>query len=232
MMGADSERRTDPGSGGTGEGAPSLRERQTDQVRRELRSQFIRLVVERGAEGFTFRDLAAAAGVSTRTLYRYFPNREAIVESIRVNEFADLDKELLREAGSFTAIDSNPDVVASMFEVFDKHAPLIRASRLLGVTGFDGRTREDRTRLVQDVIAGTDGIDPATTGQLAGLVRLLLGSETWGRLREPDIDLDAREAGYAVHWAVQVLMDAAVAVEGPLRPRVITGSRTAVEAHG
>ena len=149
MAGADGEQRSEPGSGSGGRDIPSLRERQTDQVRREIRSQFIRLVVERGVEGFTFRDLASAAGVSTRTLYRYFPNREAIIESIRANEFAELDKELLREAGSFTAIDSNPDLVASMFEVFDKHAPLIRASRLLGVTGFDGRTREDRTRFVQ-----------------------------------------------------------------------------------
>ena len=158
--------------------------------------------------------------MSTRTLYRYFPNREALIESIKETEVRELDQELLRQAGSMTAIDSDPDVVASMFEVFDKHAQLMRASRLLGVTGFDGRTRDDRTKLVKRVVAETDGVDPAAAEQLAALVRLLLGSEAWARLREADIDLDAREAGYAVHWAVQALIRAAVGLEGPLRPRV------------
>jgi AcrR family transcriptional regulator len=219
-----SERRVDPGTPGAGKPARTLRERQAEQVRREIRTQFIRLVVERGVDGFTIPDVASAAGVSTRTLYRYFPSREAIIESVKDTEVRELDRELLRQAGSLTTIDSNPDLVASTFEVFDRHAQLVRASRLLGVTGFDGRTRDDRTRLVQRAIAETDGVDPAAAQQLAALVRLLLGSETWGRLREADIDLDAREAGYAVHWAVQALIRAAVGVKGPLRPRELTGS--------
>ncbi len=221
MTGETNERRTDPEPEGAGKRTLTLRERQAEQVRRELRSQFIRLVIERGVDGFTFHDLASAAGVSTRTLYRYFPNREAIIESIRDNEASELDRELLRQAGSLAMLDSNPDVVASTFEVFDRHAPLVHAARLLGMTGFDGRTRDERTRLVQRAIAETDGVEAATARQLAALVRLLLGSETWSRLREADIDLDAREAGYAVHWAVQVLIRAAIGVEGPLRPRVM-----------
>lgn len=217
-----SDRRAEPGTQGADERLRTLRERQAEQVRRELRSQFIRLVVERGVDGFTFHDLASAAGVSTRTLYRYFPSREAIIESIRDSEFIELDQELLRQAGSMTAIDTDPDVVASMFEVFDKHAHLVRASRILGVTGFDGRTREDRTLYVQRAVAETDGVDPAAAEQLAAVVRLLLGSEAWARLREPDIDLDAREAGYAVQWAIQVLISGALGVQGPLRPQVIS----------
>ena len=216
-----SERRVDAEPAGAGKHTLTLRERQAEQVRRELRSQFIRLVTERGVDGFTFQDLASAAGVSTRTLYRYFPSREAIIESLMDNEARELDRELLREAGSLTTFDTNPDLVASTFEVFDKHAQLVHAARILGVTGFDGRKREDRTTFVRQVIAETDGIDAATVEQLAALVRLLLGSETWSRLREADIDLDAREAGYAVHWAVQVLIRAAVGVAGPLRPLVV-----------
>ena len=140
-----SERQARPGAQGADPRRLTLRERQAAQVRRELRSHFIRLVNERGVDGFTFHDLAAAAGVSTRTLYRYYSNREAIVESIRDNEARELDEELLREAGSLTTLDTNPDVVASTFAVFDEHAQLVRAARLLGVTGFDGRTRDDRT---------------------------------------------------------------------------------------
>jgi AcrR family transcriptional regulator len=215
------ERRAEAEPEGAGERSPTLRERQAEQIRRELRSQFIRLVAERGVDGFTFQDLASAAGVSTRTLYRYFPSREAIIESLMESEARELDRELLREAGSLATFDTNPDLVASTFEVFDKHAQLVHAARLLGVTGFDGRKREERTRLVRQVIAETDGIDAATVDQLAALVRLLLGSETWSRLREADIDLDPREAGYAVHWAVQVLINAAAGEAGPLRPRVV-----------
>lgn len=210
----------EPGAGPSDAPVPTLRERQAERVRHEIRSQFVRLVVERGAHGFTFHDLASESGVSIRTLYRYYPNREAIIDSIKELEIHALDQEILRNAGSLTNFDSDPDLVASLFEVLDSHAVLMQAGRALGVTGYDGRTSAERTEMVRHVIAETEGISPPAAHQLAGVVRLLLGSEAWARLREGDIELDAREAGYAVHWAVQNLMAAAVGIDGPLRPRV------------
>jgi AcrR family transcriptional regulator len=202
----------------------TLRERQADQLRHELRMHFVRLVVERGAEGFSFQEVASAAGIATRTLYRYFPNREAIIESIRESEIATLDREILGRAGSLTSFEVDPDLVATLFEVLDRHALLLQAGKRLGATGFDGRTSDGRTSAMRDLLARTGGIHPAVVAQLTGLVRLLLSSDACLRLRQPDIGLDAREAGYAAHWAVQTLIRAAGGLDGPLRPSV-TGER-------
>jgi AcrR family transcriptional regulator len=72
-----------------------LRETKKLHMRRELADQAMRLFVERGFDRVTVADVAAAANVSQKTVYNYFPTKEdlffdevpareaAIVEAIR-----------------------------------------------------------------------------------------------------------------------------------------------------
>ena len=72
-----------------------LRETKKLHMRRELADQAMRLFVERGFDKVTVADVAAAANVSQKTVYNYFPTKEdlffdevpareaAIVEAIR-----------------------------------------------------------------------------------------------------------------------------------------------------
>jgi AcrR family transcriptional regulator len=72
-----------------------LRETKKLNQRRELADQAMRLFVERGFDRVTVADVAAAANVSQKTVYNYFPTKEdlffdeipareaAIVEAIR-----------------------------------------------------------------------------------------------------------------------------------------------------
>lgn len=46
-----------------------------------------RLFAERGAEGVTMRELAAALGVSAMTPYRYFKDKDDILAAVRANGF-------------------------------------------------------------------------------------------------------------------------------------------------
>lgn len=57
----------------------SLRERQKEATRRELRSAALRLFDRDGYAGTSVDDIAHAAGVSRSTLFRYFRSKEAIV---------------------------------------------------------------------------------------------------------------------------------------------------------
>jgi len=59
--------------------ACSLRERQKEGVRRELRAVALKLFKENGFTATTVDDIARAAGVSRSTFFRYFGSKTAVV---------------------------------------------------------------------------------------------------------------------------------------------------------
>jgi len=58
---------------------PSRRERQREETRRDLALIAIELASERGLANVRVPEIAAAAGVSTRTFNNYFPSKEAAI---------------------------------------------------------------------------------------------------------------------------------------------------------
>jgi AcrR family transcriptional regulator len=56
-----------------------LRERKKQQTRAAIQHEGLRLIAEGGYDATTCEQIAAAAGVSTATLFRYFPTKEDIV---------------------------------------------------------------------------------------------------------------------------------------------------------
>lgn len=60
-------------------GRPAGRTEEGDATRQRLYDAAIALIGERGYEAATLRDMASRAGVSPALLYRYFPNKRAVV---------------------------------------------------------------------------------------------------------------------------------------------------------
>lgn len=58
---------------------PSLRERSRRRTEQEIRQAAVELFEERGFPGTSVDDIAAAAGVSRSTLFRYFPTKDELL---------------------------------------------------------------------------------------------------------------------------------------------------------
>lgn len=197
---------------------PTLRERQATQVATEIRRAFLHLVNAKGPNGFTLRDVAAEAGVSERTLYRYYPGRDELVQGIQDHENAELEAQLSARRASLFG-DAGPDTIADVFEVFEAHRDLVRAAGLLRESGIDRGASATRTDQVRRAVGENFDLPDEAVTQLVGLIRVLTSSAGWMRMTDPDVGLDSRSAGYAAQWALEILLDAARREPGPLRPR-------------
>jgi AcrR family transcriptional regulator len=65
----------------------TLKEAEIEEFRDDLCAAAARIFAEKGPEGFSMRELAASAGVSPMTPYRYFRNKEDILAAVRTRAF-------------------------------------------------------------------------------------------------------------------------------------------------
>jgi AcrR family transcriptional regulator len=80
-----------------------LREQRLETLVSEVERVGLRLFDERGFSNVTVEDIAGEAGISVRTFYRYFPNKEDVFQ-VRLRRGADL----LREALGHRPPDESP----------------------------------------------------------------------------------------------------------------------------
>ncbi|MBC2865022.1 TetR/AcrR family transcriptional regulator [Streptomyces mexicanus] len=63
-------------------GRPPLTERRKEATRLEIAHEAVRLFAEHGVQRTSGEDIARAVGISTRTLWRYFPTKEQCVRPL------------------------------------------------------------------------------------------------------------------------------------------------------
>jgi AcrR family transcriptional regulator len=179
----------------------SVLDAQAELVRTRVLEGVARLLGD--GEELTFTRVAAAAGVSERTVYRHFANREALMAAVYA--WAN-DRIGFAGTPPVTAAEM-VDMVRQVFPGFDTVAPVV--DELL--TSADGRRArlaevDARRRAALAVVAdGAPELDATAQRHVAAVVQVLGTAAVWQALRD-FWDMDGAEAGDAVATVVDLLL--------------------------
>lgn len=170
------------------------------------------IITERGTTELSMQEVAGRAEVSLRTVYRYFPSRQALLDGLTDlidTRMADLRRD--EEVGWEELAGKEPQdllrVVPAVFERFDQLRPLSSAMVLLSAGGYRTAAGHDqRTEIYRGILAEhLADLDPAEAEQVFAVFRHLLSSSTWFALSE-EFGLSGRAAGEVAARAAGALL--------------------------
>jgi len=149
-----------------------------EAARKRLYRTAIGLIGERGYEATTLRAVAARAGVSPALLYRYFPNKRAVVLAL----YDELSDAFAREAASLPAgrwRERFIDALERSLAVLGPHRVTLRALApvMVGDTEegvFATRTAFSRSRVQGVFLSAVSGARDAPPPKLAAALGRLL----------------------------------------------------------
>lgn len=173
------------------------RERKKAATRRSIQEHALRLFLEKGYDATTVEEIAAEAGVSHMTFFRYFPRKEAVVED---DEYDPMIVELIagRPARESPLQAIHAAVRAGLAEVLpaDREAILVRTRLILRTPALRSRTwiSEETTRdLFAQALAARAGLDAPdfATTVLAAVAVTTLATAIAAWAEKDDADLVA-----------------------------------------
>lgn len=198
--------------------AESLRERQKQVGRDAILLAFADEVVEHGVTNISLQAVADRAGVSHRTLYNYFENREALIRALT---------ERMNRAG----VDSSPVAVPDDFErvpaAIRHYAATWAAQGNVANAAFqlemaqvsEGVRRLNRPDPTLDAVRATlaevrPDLDAETREATAHILRTIASGRTWHRMTA-EHGVRSELAGDVAAWAWTVLYEALSRGESP-----------------
>lgn len=197
--------------------AASLSSERAELVRRRALAG-VAEVLRRG-EDLTYANVALAAGIGERTLYRHFPTREDLLAAV----YAWANEEL-GFRGKYPANEAEQVAhLRRVFPGFDELAPVIK-QLLIAPEGRLARLsakRERQAGALALVRHEAPGLDRESERCLAAVISTLTAAATWQTLRDY-WDMAGAEAAEAAAFATQLLLEAARARRQRARP----GKRT------
>jgi AcrR family transcriptional regulator len=185
----------------------SLRDRLADKTREVIIDAVIDQLGDTGVLEFSYFEIARRAGLSVRTVYRHFPEREALFDAVGVRINARV---------GFSEYPRTPEAMVrltrDLYPAFDRNAPLIIAQQQtrLGAQ-VRGHARRDRHAAIQEVVAVCAPHLPAERRhQAAALLACLMSGDAWRRMRD-DFGLSGEQSGAVAAWAIDNLCKALAA---------------------
>lgn len=168
------------------------------------------VITETDGIGFSVQAVADRAGLTHRTIYNYFPTREALLEA-----FAGYVDELLTASTGQARIAAPsllalPAMAGDLYRIFERRDRHVRAYVMLMIGNrFPLESWRRRTRAFERQIARQAGAGlPLPPRQVAAAIRLFVSTIGWHVMTE-QCGLSTEEAAAACAWATRTLLEAA-----------------------
>lgn len=182
----------------------ALRERQASVIDEAILDALANLLETENPDSILMAKVADEAGVSLRTLYRYFPTREDLFDAVGDHVVARL--------GLPADIHGPDDVAANFLKSSARGARHPRLMRSLLETSLGRRARSGhrgrRISGITEALAGvTSHLEPAEARRRAGAIVYLSSLAAWVTISE-ECDMSADDARHGVAWAIDALVEA------------------------
>ena len=180
----------------------TLRARQATLARTAVLEALLRHLESGDADAVSMDDLAREAGVSRRTLYRYFPTRDELLAAAG---------EWIRDEVLQLPVDVGDEGIVASFRRaaarLEQH-PRVARALLRTETGRTLRTgyRTERVTAIREALKReVPGLTRRELERAAGVLTYLCSSGAWITIQDESA-LDASDAQAAVAWAIETLL--------------------------
>ena len=187
--------------------ASPLRAEQAEQTTARIVQAAVDILSEGDARDLSMAEVAERAGVSVRTVYRSFANKDELLDGVidwintRFNQRTGARPETRHEYETTTA-----DVLAEVFRI----EPLYRAlfATAAGRASHQRQAPARQANMRRAYAAEVEGLDDGEARRLLAVLHLVASSN--GALFMKDYwDLPPEDIGRVIEWAIRVLADAA-----------------------
>ena len=179
-----------------------LRERQAQQARIAILEAAIFKLESNGADDISMAEIAESAGVSLRTLYRYFDDRAALLQAAGEHLYASL--------GVPYDISGPEQISTSLLDAARRLSARPQLTRALVRTtaGLAARSavRGQRVAAIKSALEPvTDRLEPDTARWATAVIAHLCSAASWVMVADEN-GLDDVDAQRAVAWAIDRLV--------------------------
>jgi AcrR family transcriptional regulator len=182
----------------------SLRDRQAAVIREAILDALAARLDCDDPDDIAMPQLAADAGISLRTLYRYFPTRQAIFDAV--------GDHVVMRLGLPSQVEGADDIAPVFLESARRGAQSPQLVRAMLWTRLGRRARSAHRRRRVDAITAalaevTSHLPPAEARRRAGAIVYLASPPAWITVSE-ECGLSAEDARMGIAWAIDTLVTA------------------------
>lgn len=184
----------------------SLRDEQTESTRQIILEALGEQLTDRGLEDLSISRVARRARLAVRTVYRYFPTRERLLDAV-----AEWLNERVGRPQPPANVEELVAMVPRLFQALSEHAGLVQALLLGTRKGVQVRQRANRhaaEKMAQAVLRHAPALPEAARLETAALLHALVASPTLFLLTDA-YGFDVERAARTVQRAMRLVLEAA-----------------------